>query len=1217
MKILSVRLKNINSLKGEHFIDFNTSPFTETGLFAITGPTGAGKTSILDAITLALYGLAPRFNRESPVQVMSYHTGDCSAEVEFEVNSRIYRSRWSLARARNKPDGNLQDPRMELHDLSDGKILEEKKSLVPPLVTEITGLDYFRFLRSVMLAQGDFAAFLKADERSRGELLEKITGTDLYTRLSKRAFEAQKQKKQELENLEKQMDSTRLLTEEQQLVIRQELTTGESKGRELDADIERLSRLRQWLTDLRNLQQKSQELQAALEDALAQKEAFGSQMQRYDVHLRALPLRSDYREIEVLQQQEARLVSKLNRLQEETGAQEIARNGVSQETETARRHLMAAKEELTVNLPVITKAELLARERDDLRGQYKSIHEEQDAVRKETEKNQQEQNQLASEKHSLREKQEKIRTYLLTHAQDECLESDVALFAQMLPQLFHTIREIEEKQKLLAESAGRRNELEQNNLQNAGALKKYAAHLRWLDSQVEEMKVSVEKTLSGYSPEKLENQLQQMTHRYVALNNQVTLARDYALKNGQLEELQQDLLTNQQQTAVLQGELIRFREMEAHMLTELTLLQRLCEAENLILNYESARQHLVNGQPCPLCGSGHHPFKEANYVPQLSETQLKRDQKHGQLQEVRTEMDRVRTQLTGLETSRAKDQRQVQNLALETTTLEKNFAAFNQQIGKQNPIAEPEALQTLLKNHQRDQQQLLEIQRNYRTQQENLQQYREQREGDRAQVQKLEGEIDKASSLLGQLERERKQLEEDLRRLGETHQQLREALDEKSGLYQLTIPGENGQGGWLDGLRKRIEEYKRAKQEDEKTLNLIRTAEAGEEKLTALIAQLQTTLDRRQADIDALKVKGQNLAAGIRELMAGKGPAAERLRLNQAVTDCENRLEILTVQLNFRNDQLAQRQGQLQEQEQALAATRSQQKLQLVVFSEKLAAAGFPDQATFRASLLAAAEEERLRTENERLQSAITRMGGALSQNASDLGAVQAQQLTQCGLEEIQNHLVALKPEKQAITEQIVKLRHILTQNEQLVQAYSRLAADIRKQRAEYHRWKTLSAMIGSATGAEFNTFAQGLTLAQLVLMANRHLRRLNGRYQIRRVPGTDLDLEIIDLDQADNVRPLKTLSGGETFLVSLSLALGLSDLAGNKTRIDSLFIDEGFGTLDPDTLDVVIATLENLQASGKMIGIISHVETLKERISAQIQVVRQSGGVSKIVIGN
>jgi exonuclease SbcC len=132
-------------------------------------------------------------------------------------------------------------------------------------------------------------------------------------------------------------------------------------------------------------------------------------------------------------------------------------------------------------------------------------------------------------------------------------------------------------------------------------------------------------------------------------------------------------------------------------------------------------------------------------------------------------------------------------------------------------------------------------------------------------------------------------------------------------------------------------------------------------------------------------------------------------------------------------------------------------------------------------------------------------------------------------------------------------------------------------------------------------------------LLANQHLLKINKRYRILKNPEQDLDLQIQDTYQADAVRPVTTLSGGESFLVSLALALGLSDLAGRQTQIGSLFIDEGFGTLDAETLDMAISSLENLQANGKMIGIISHVEALKERIPTQIQVIKMTGGASQL----
>jgi len=170
------------------------------------------------------------------------------------------------------------------------------------------------------------------------------------------------------------------------------------------------------------------------------------------------------------------------------------------------------------------------------------------------------------------------------------------------------------------------------------------------------------------------------------------------------------------------------------------------------------------------------------------------------------------------------------------------------------------------------------------------------------------------------------------------------------------------------------------------------------------------------------------------------------------------------------------------------------------------------------------------------------------------------------------------------------------------------LFAQIRAQQSNYDAWQQLNSLIGSADGAKFRKFAQGLTLDHLVYLANQQLERLHGRYQLARKSLGELELEVVDTWQADVARDTKTLSGGESFLVSLALALALSDLVSHKTSIDSLFLDEGFGTLDAETLEVALDALDSLNASGKMIGVISHVEALKERIPVQLKVHKAIG---------
>ena len=178
------------------------------------------------------------------------------------------------------------------------------------------------------------------------------------------------------------------------------------------------------------------------------------------------------------------------------------------------------------------------------------------------------------------------------------------------------------------------------------------------------------------------------------------------------------------------------------------------------------------------------------------------------------------------------------------------------------------------------------------------------------------------------------------------------------------------------------------------------------------------------------------------------------------------------------------------------------------------------------------------------------------------------------------------------------------------------IAKELAEKQTVAERWAKLNKLIGSADGAKFKVIAQSYTLNLLLLHANQHLSYLSKRYKLQQVPDT-LALQVIDCDMCDEIRTVYSLSGGESFLISLALALGLSSLSSNNLKVESLFIDEGFGSLDSESLDLAMKTLQELKGQNRLIGLISHVGGLEERIPAKLRVTKtQTGSTAAFEVG-
>lgn len=955
MRLLAVRLQNLNSLSGAHEVLFDVEPLSAAGVFLITGPTGAGKSTLLDAMTLALYGRAARYGNDKADEMMSRHTAECLAEVDFETKGEKLRATWRLRRARGKADGKLQPVERRLANAVTGEILAEKSAEMDRLIEERTGLDAQRFLRSVLLAQGQFAAFLKAKPNERAELLEKITGTEIYTELSKLAFETYKAKDEQVQRLKAALGAVTVLDDE----ARQRLETSFAEAQ----------------TSATRLQSESQHAAQQLH----------AQREHATIVAEITKLGEDVKQLQSSQSIAVAEVSKAK--------------GIAEEAKALR-----AKRE-----PVWDRATSLETESQVADASYKSAQDSYRLLNVET-KAAIKQREVAEKALAVHDKTaEELEVWLKQHAAD-------AELGEQLPKLRVAVREWRVAHEKLTEGRKRHAEAE--------TLKK-----RLNDAE---------------------------THAVV--------------------------MTKKAAECLAKAE--KDRDEQKRLAEKIEAQREIVRKSELMAGFDEHRHDLKVGEPCPLCGATEHPFASA-------ETSFE------------SQLQAARKLLVGLEKQHQQAQRAL-------TALERDLAKMDAELSEEKKRTE--------------------------------------------EVQKALSEIvvPDVGTLADDEARTRLSCSGE-HAYGAVGAVARLRMD-TSPTPQAPCSGEHAYGPAdaereMDALEKRAATFAKKQHEAAKQSNERQKLEGNLQLAKADEATKTKRLEELTQEGRSLAEKAKALKAQLNELLGGRTLAEDRQEHEGRVSLTEKTLREAETKLNTLQTQLAATQAKLEQLE-----TRRKP---------------FEGQSVLSASALS------------ELEVTTKQLGDAFAAKRTELGSLEQQ---------IKNDDDAKKRREAG-------------------------GAELQAAEVEALRWGRLRELIGSADGAKFSRFAQSLTLRQLIGLANEHLKVLAERYRLMAEEGDTLDLRIVDLYQANVDRPMESLSGGESFLASLALALGLSELASRHHPIDSLFIDEGFGTLDTETLEVALSALENLRSRGKTIGLISHVDLLKERLTTQVRVVRGAGGTSRIEV--
>jgi len=361
MRILQIRFKNLNSLVGEWQIDLMHPAYQADGIFAITGPTGAGKSTILDAVCLALYGRTPRLNKvtRSGNEIMSRQTGECFAEVTFETQSGRYRCHWSQHRARKKPDGELQAPKHEIANADSGAIFESNIKGVAEQIELATGMDFDRFTRSMLLAQGDFAAFLQAAPDDRAPILEQITGTEIYSQISIRVHERKQQEREKLNLLQAETAGIMILEPKQEQEIGQQLLARQKEETDLAARAADTGKAIAWLTTIDGLKKEILSLADEAGRLQGDMEAFKPDREKLEQALSAASLDGLYATLTTIRKQQADDRAGLKAEEDALPELESSANKQAEVLKLAEQQTVQAKEELKAAAPTLQKVRLL------------------------------------------------------------------------------------------------------------------------------------------------------------------------------------------------------------------------------------------------------------------------------------------------------------------------------------------------------------------------------------------------------------------------------------------------------------------------------------------------------------------------------------------------------------------------------------------------------------------------------------------------------------------------------------------------------------------------------------------------------------------------------------------------------------------------------------------------------------------------------------------
>ena len=1241
MKILAIRINNLASLEGRTEIDFTIEPLCSAGIFAITGPTGAGKSTILDALCLALYAKTPRYVQAKAMGIEVLDVGENKisqgdvrgilrdgtaegfAEVDFVgVDKSKYRATWNIRRARSKVEGSLQNFTMSLKNLSSNIDVPGRRTELLVEIERLVGLNFEQFSRSVLLAQGDFTAFLKAPKDEKSSLLEKLTGTYIYSKISLRIFEKHKSEAQELHDLNLKREGILTLTEEeldsftQQIIYLQSVITDQEKQAEL------LSLEINWHTQSELLKIQLATANEKYTQAIEIKKNAIDREEKLKQVERIQPAR---KLVDAKQYTEKQLREKISNLE---GIEKTLIDLYNQKKDQEEL-LYAANEDVKAKTranelarPQIEEAKKLDIQLSDKVTQVAEATKDRDATLKI--KNQHEVN--------LKGKQQETDLLLLgidelkKWKDENITRKDVADNQSLIAsKLSDAQKQLNTLQKLL-------NQIELGT-SNIDKLTKEKGKLTEASiTQFQEVREAQEvsdkllKNLSATDFTAVENEKIELSD---SLEELIRAEAHWKLLSNKLndsKELDIKLTRNKATIKHIEVALKDSVDLLAKLRTQqdssLQMLNkaRLAAAENV----EKLRLQLAPGEACPVCGSEEHPY--ALHNPQLDHVLKELEAMHQKNEVACTEKLK---QLSSEEASYKQLQILISEQELQSTlnqsaldilqsrwkdfTIQKEFA--------QIPIDEQLTwISSEINNKRAQQNKLIEALQTYNNKKKLL-------ENQQQLVLKLTKQQIEDTNKIKDIDRDLKSLEDQLNNFKADQQKLKEELSATEKMLSPFFTSPDWFSQWKINPDKFIEHLNsfaiKWKSDNQKLDKYIANHSVLLETLRSMIDRsqiLQTELEKKETILNSLNNLVIELTKQRELILDGEAAQVVETRLQKAIEMANHKLDILKENREALQISLTRHETQKEQTLKEVSSLTQQQKTNVEALQQWLTSAHTKNASSLtEVGLIQLLEATPEWIESERaflrtLDDSITQTRSVFDERVYSSHEHEKLRISDRHRDELNELLAVVKESLKNSNEQKNKIQFQLDQDSANKKAIGGLLNTINVKALIVEDWAKLNDIIGSADGKKFRQIAQEYTLDILLGYANVHLEILSKRYLLQRIPDS-LGLQVIDQDMGNEIRTVFSLSGGESFLVSLALALGLASLSSTRMQVESLFIDEGFGSLDPATLNIAMDALERLHNQGRKVGVISHLQEMTERIPVQIKVNKENSGRSRVEI--